>query len=310
MFNEKDHFKEEGIEDGRVVGPTFQGANLVAEYYKYKYNAKITLKSFEDLPKTQYPQVDYLRKIITERLEENSNVQELFQFYLEKNKFNIHSEAVIYLRRGKQQALVFADSSGSKNDIVGSKKYAYMLAKEFRIPCYLIEEPRQVDWYSCHTDSLVWGRIVSANKDGKYLLPDLLDFLEKNSTEMDGIFIVKKLPDELLMTSQLSAFKNKYKTAENKIVHKTENLEKFMERYPRPRFSYLRVKGIKFENIMRIQFYANELQEELQDLWTEKVKAAYYKKAKDYFKKPSDLTFHQFVEDFEADVRVGLKMKP
>lgn len=197
--------------------------------------------------------------------------------------------------------------------------YAKRLSTEWGIPVYFSHLTR-------HTDALALGRIICAlDHKGKYFrLPELLSKLEERSEEikpealseevlfpesveikeqgMPKIFQAK-LPSELLITSQTSTFFKFNKEKNNRLIYKDENLQQLRQRYTvydeidyideilkKKRSTYLIRKGIKYSNIIEIQYYINLIKSKLNeegksDLWNYKVRKTFIIKAKQEFKK-------------------------
>lgn len=275
------------IEDYPSVTLTPEGIKLVTKYYSNKYGIDIFMLSIDEL-KNENDKLPDFNSFVTAILKEMNkrSDQELQTVCILNECF--HSSVFVYFRQNNNEAILIADSLGNYRHL----KDINLISQ--RIKTFIIEETRQSDSSSCHTDALVWAReITRKNTTGQYQIGNLLSYLEMNSRQTGNIFIVKKLPDQLLITAQISDFmiqyKNDYEVSHK--IHKQETLTEFRTRYTstvkffdRDKFtnisSYLNSKGFKFTDIIQIQFYCNQLQDELDTKWSLELQDEFFTLAK------------------------------
>ncbi len=251
-----------------------EGAELIAQFYKKKYHANITL--YEKFTFWNMASKDTYHNEIKKKGEKN---QEYREGFLLRDEYETHTSPLIYIRNQDQkEALFYADSIESMigYDVpllerVKNKIHAY---------AFIINQSRQADGYTCTTDALCFIRdAVSYTNTGTYRIPNLFDFLLTHSTLSieDNFYIVKKLPDELLKTSQISKFTYDFRIdstdGNSNKIHKNETLDEFRQRHtksanfrtskkntmPRDISTYTKVKSLKYIDIIEIQFYLNQL---------------------------------------------------
>ncbi len=293
-----------------------QGTDVVAEYYNVKYHLEhlsrmasvndliLKLKSLEFKKKYCTPDNDVRVPFII-----NSMV-EIRRTLTQSG----HSSPTAYIKEEKKEAILYFDSLGSTLD-------AEELAKQTGLKVYTIQMGRQRDYYSCHTDALVFCRLMAAKDEkGNYLIPNLLAFLEKNSIDSSKNPVVVKLPDNLLITAQRLDFIQANKKGDV-IVHTgnkygPENIDMFLKHRPekadygkdaQPASDYLRQKGLKYANIIEIQFYLKQLETRLGSVFTKDLRKQFVKEAKEKLVSQGEVNhdnlrsragLHQFTQAF------------
>jgi hypothetical protein len=293
--------------DNKAISPHQLGRELIAEYYAKKYNTEIIFpakvfeedKIFLDVVSFSVYINAYLDPF---RNEENKDCRVCFFI----GGGSTHAIPIIYIRENGKEGILYADSKGVNSCV------AENIVKATKIPVYAIEDSRQADKYSCYTEALAFNRDATAKdkETEEYRIPQLLSYLEKNSapSEQGQFHKVTKLPNALLKTSQKTGFVEKYAdtTDLKKVIHKGKALSKFREEYTDKNVSvkrennqieskdisnYLSKKGIKFSDIIEIQFYTNHLKKELGNIWSDKTRGDFILGAKKVFH--SQPTVHQ-----------------
>jgi len=296
------------------------GVELIAQYYKEKYSANITIIPTLDL-KVGIP-LDHLTRIkdhIALARKQPGEYRVAFIVGI------THSTPIIYMKENNKEAVLIAGTKGAKL----SDKDLAALQVSPEVPIYMVQNPRQTDFVSCHTDAVIFGKDATGkNSEQHYLVPNLLSRLEARSINAEH-YKIAMLPDELLKTSQLPAFVKEHKEQEDIQVHqhknKPETLNAFRARYTKPVFinekkdeimfqgkfqtsndflekyrgddnfteknfnNYLREKGLKFIDIIEIQFYVNELEKAAGQKLTSVERENFVVGAKEAFKSNTDL---------------------
>lgn len=252
-----------------------EGIELIAQYYREKYHSDITL--FYD--------ADALLEFLAKSKFPNNSRK---AFILISGDERPHASPVIYLNENNEEVLFSADSLGTTDE------NAKAWVKQVKYPFYYVSDARQSDRVSCYVDALTFARDTTAiDKSTKnYRILSLLTKLKSRGTKVADNLYTAKLPDELLVTSQLPAFVENHKECNERIIHKTETLSLFRKRYTdygdfivtsgrrgeikksNPA-NYLRMKGLKMLNIIEIQFYLNELRKHLCDVWIPAMRAEF-----------------------------------
>ncbi|STX52462.1 Uncharacterised protein [Legionella busanensis] len=238
---------------------TGNGIDLVTEFYTKKYGVKIlTTNDVKEV-------LDFIKKL---RRDVHGDLRQ--GFILSNDE---HSIPIVYVREGRNEAIIYGDSLGLVPDDSNVKKLS-----QLGIRVLQIEDLRQMDLYSCHTDALVFLReFLGKNLNtGKYFIPSLintilkLSYKHRPSGRSEQAFFIKS-PPALLKLVQYEDFLQKHKAHPNiKIHHNIKRnrhltLEKFLQKYApelediKSISSYLRKKGIKLADIIEIQFYLKQL---------------------------------------------------
>lgn len=289
---------------GDIVGPTIEGAKLIAQYINSKYHANICCPVEEDTPivsssteavitPTQHfikvpffgvsPQFNSL---ISEAKTKSGDYRQAFIF--SDSKRVKHVAFVAYIREGNNEGILYSDSLGS------NRISANLIHKITETKVFYNYLGRQAADIGCITDALVFGRdITRMNPEtGQYIIQNLLGLLEGREEKVaDGLSLVK-LPNELLKTAQTSKFIdfNKDMNKLQEKIHKDETIDEFRDRYSKDisthdgstkRIStYLHTKGNKYRDIMEIQFYLNEIEKEIGHSLPDNIKKDFISDAK------------------------------
>lgn len=284
--------------------PRGNGVELVAQYYREKYNADIMVfRSREEV-------INYLATF-------NPAGNTRKAFIVIEGDEQPHAIPIIYIKENGEEGVLFADSKGM------SPSQVEYWGPQFKKPFYFVEEQRQLDRVSCYVDALTFSRdAVGIDPSTKeYIEPDLLKKLKsrrklRNPEIDDGIYRAK-LPNGLLKVPQIESFVE---------VHRETEEEK-TEQDNHPRFSiksfretntdkgnfivtghkgresklvnpanYLRTEGLKLVDIIQIQFYMNQLRYYLKDSWTTSVREQFIEGANETFLRQPEL--YEFANKF------------
>lgn len=271
------------------VSPFPKGKDLIRQYYAKKYKTNMSIpnagngNSFVSLNDFAANFNEYLAS--AKKIYGDGDCRIAFCLGMSST----HATPIIYIKENGREGILFADSKGvnSENSVCIKQ-----IANQSKIPIYAIENVRQKDLYSCFTDALLFGRDATAinPETNSYYIPNLLSSIESNAKQrVHEEYSTTILPDELLKTSQISSFTGAHHPKPSgKPIHRYQNtnetLEKFRERYTDKNItirrgsedtkginisSYLRKKGIKFADLMEIQFFINQMEEILGNLLTD-----------------------------------------
>lgn len=254
----------------QVIQPLVPGAELIVEYYNLKYACNIHIVSYSHEKGHDFSELYKGRK-------GSGDFRKVFLLGMH----SAHASPLLYIREKGKEALFIADSLGTESPGIWIKN----LQDETGLKIWLIRQQRQADVYSCFTDALFFGKELTAMhpKNGDYLIPNFLGFLEKNSVDEIGeaIAVVNKLPERLLKTVQRSSFLEAYRKPDiREVVHHHHNnpeyLDDFRLRYTQKDveihrfnltgfqksktdiYSYPRLKGQKFLNIILVMLYLHD----------------------------------------------------
>jgi len=304
------------------------GQQLIAQYYHNKYDSNISFLLEQrkqnvhfDFTTTHPDDEDYHIDTFKESIEivihalcsdkdiknKKENYRKTFlltqKIYLmcpNENEFSydtgIHVFPIIYLRENGVEAFLVADTAGVNKQNIG---IIHALERISKLKVYVVEDPHQADHYSCCIDAFVVSRDGTGKRNNKYIIRDLLAYLEKNSKTIivhdvlipakNPIFSFLKnpfgqqirfiddkkncnaayLPNVLLKTSQISQFTNKHSKRNNDqdFVHRKKTLKQFRTAYSIQGkghivSTYARKKGIKIaEEIIPMQFWINAMED-------------------------------------------------
>jgi hypothetical protein len=280
--------------------PEKAGGELIAEYYAWKYLANITLTNQKNLATA-------IRKAI-ENGKEMSEYRETILIDFAKT----HCVAITYLKQGDNQGLFVYDSTKEGH------KHLLKPLLPLELDIFSVEETSQFDRYSCHVHGMVVGRDATRldRTSGRYYIPDLLTFLKSHSDQMiKGFYAINKLPQSLLSDTQMTSFVEKFSLQDEDNKAFTEFRKKYSDTV-KTRFSgeknistYLLKKGLKFSNIIQIQFYLKEFRNLVpEDILTLEAQKDFVKQAKKLLaeSKPSKSTevvqLQEFAQKFIDDL--------
>ncbi len=305
-FNPKQFFtivENEKIGESKVQ-PTKEGTALIIQYLNNKYQANISAPvgsySFKNIhgngPDILKPlphfvsirDIPKINELISAARNQTGDYRQSFIF--EGNKG--HAIFMVYIREGDKEGILYSDSIGADPNI------AQQINATTGIKVFYTPELRQADNYSCYTDALVFGRDTTGfnPETGQYKIKNLLHMLEEREEKISTGLSTVQLPNELLKTSQISAFVTD-NIDMNKLpqkIHKNETVDDFRERYSKDMSMpdgetkkisvYLHTKGHKYKDIMEIQFYLNEIEKNLGHALAEDIKKDFIKNAKNAIK--------------------------
>lgn len=294
--------------------------SLLADYYKNKFGTNI-------IPHNHKPFQDQIHEFISSAdfsAIRNSKGDYRVAFI---GGESLHSVPIVYIKEGDKEAFLVSCSKGKQSP-------ADLLSEKTGITCYYVSDFRQADLYSCHSDAVVFAKDATAfdSDNQKYAIPDLLARLDARSVEdkKNPLLREVKLVDELLKTPQLSKFVNDHAEVNSTvIIHKddkhAETRKQFSDRYTvGGKNTYIYIKAIKLASILEIQFYANQLEKKLGNLWTKELHNQFIKDAKNEVKKlgplitgremmwdvgPSRKTLHDFTKQFILKILPDLKIE-
>lgn len=253
-------------DENMVVKFHFSAKQLVADYYKDKYDTVITISDDVDY-------CDHLPIVIAELRKKTASSAD----YREAYSFGqAHSITVVYFKENGHEAILYSDSLATTYKAAANK-----LHTATGLPVYAVTTGRQADYESCHVDSMVQCRIATAKNKvtGQYVVPDFLtkmisrsaekkeekdvepsvvesldpdephvplpckDSVEKKRVDAlsaktklpDELFIDARLPDECLITCQRPMFRLLHKEKVERVIHikneEKETLNQQLTRY-------------------------------------------------------------------------------
>lgn len=275
------------------------GLELIAEYYNEKYAAKITLCPHG---------ITNDCKEIFAKIRTHKNINQDDRHAVIFGAKEKHAFPVVYIREKGEEYILIADS------VMPSREDAENLSKITGLPVYAaLNVTRVAENTGCRTDALVYGRIATAQEDEKYSLPNLLAKLKSQLVERGKGYIGVRLPEEFLITSQISSFNAYHNTNPGKVTPKQEKYTQknvLVDGKAKASASdYLRQKSFKFVNLMEIQFYIRQLKNILGKHWTPAIKKDFVDKAKIELKKQGDLAKRKGLYDFVQAYQAAL-LKP
>lgn len=276
------------------------GIKLVGEYYSNKYGMeKLTLS----------PDIYSFINTINSKKEELMKDGEIrLPFVIgstvpirskDTSSESKHSTPAVYVKKGNIEAILIFDSRISPFD-------AKLIADRTGKQVYTVDMQRQSDLYSCHSDALIFLReLTGIDQQGNYLIPDLLEKMNPKDPNKNPAIV--KLMDRLLITAQLPEFLDSQKEGKD-FIHtyqgKPETINDFLKRYPevhfdgkkiQPASSYLRKKGLKYANLIEIQYYLNQLQEILKEKFTNELRNNFIKDAKIELKSQGEVNYENLM---------------
>jgi hypothetical protein len=284
------------LQDLKLFSPAVA---LIAQYYAEKYQTQISyIGESED-------------NLLSALQSLKNNKQDNFRhaFVIKKDT---HDIPVIYLCEKGETALLFADSLGAKRSDVMN------LAIQSKMKVYAVMEQRQASDFGCTVDAVMFARDATAinAKTGEYRIPNLLSKLKSRATLENDSLYQAKLPDELLKTAQITRFVRFHQDDPRTIVHKNESLDAFRDRYTDRQVrlpksaalakqvdisSYLRMKSFKVADVIELQFYINQLHQQLGSQWSQSLRDQFVLDAKEARKK-GEKTLYQMAVNFLRQV--------
>jgi len=291
--------KQDDRIDKSVITVKASGIDLIIQYYTHKYNAAF---NFSYANENDF--LDNLEKEINQLRQSPRDCRMTFLIGRDRS----HILPIVYIRENNQEGILIADTTGMPDINPQAKITATEMVKmqekaeKMKINFFAIKMARQASQFSCRTDALILGRdATSCDPSGNYRTLNLLEKLQKRAVQDVNYkyWFDAKLPDELLKSAQISVFKQTHKEDIPRKIHKEKTLSQFWETYTeslpivnsttqekeqKQVATYSRVKSFKFIPIMQIQFYCNQLQRELGDLWTDELKNTFIGNAKKLFK--------------------------
>lgn len=329
-FNREDYYKTgndlsyKEEEKGFYVELYPEGRELINNHYSSKYNTNIAFLTHSD-------DIGDDKDIAFARDKKIENYRKAFIIG------DTHSELIVYLKEKNKECILYADSI----NICGNA-YALQLYDLMKIPLYIVDDIRQRDLYSCHTDALVMARDITAKdmKSEDYQYKNLFSKIETRSKNKSKLLLANEnkkyvdapifdaiLPNVLLKTSQRSEFVLKHYEKNHEKIHKTESITKFLRRHTerlkimsekenshsfesRKVKRYLLLKGRKYADIIEIQFYLEQLKEIFSENWDKSRSLEFIKIAKIQLRSQGPIDtrdgLHAFVQKYIDDFQEKL----
>lgn len=176
----------------------------LTDYYKKKYGCRSSALHWS------IGKNDILEFIKSCRQE-----SELFDPSLEYRKVlfscePVHAAPLLYIRKNSKESLV------DLNSVALHSRFQEIAQIHSSIQCFDFENQgfsktiRQIDSVGCFTDAIVMIRETTGkDAEGKYFLPDIVDFFEKNSEKQsDNSYKIHAFPPTLMVVVQNSDFLN------------------------------------------------------------------------------------------------------
>ncbi|WP_298627265.1 hypothetical protein [uncultured Legionella sp.] len=285
---------------------TLKGKQLIIQYLNNKYMANISQLLYEDdhlpipLVEFQKEPKHYLFNVFDVR---NKSENYRHAFIIEAR--GKHVVLMVYIREGANERIFYSDSAPMS---FSNEEIARELNDTTEIKVLFHEGTRQASPVGCFTDALVYGRdTTGVNQSGQFLIPNLISLLEQREETITSGYSRIKLPNELLKTSQISLFFNSHKNEDKLEKFSGDlNLDEFRDKYSKEvlmknettkRIStYLNEKSSKYSKIIQIQFYINEMEENLGRVLSSSEKSDFVNQAKNELETAP--TLHQFSEKF------------
>lgn len=294
-----------------VVQMKQTGIELVKDYYANKYKTNISLPPCKEI-------IFYMNsKTYLDEVREKSKTFKDYRHAFFIGASDTHAVPVIYIKENGQEGLLLADSLGV---IIENAK---LLQESTGIDVYAVDLPRQADAVSCYNDAMVFCRDSTAKiaETDEYYIPNLLDELKTRATTTLNKYHTTKLPNKLLKTAQISKFvTNNEKSDDEASIHKTLNLKQFRNKYSdrlnwlaklfkkKATANYLRLKGIKFIDIIEIQFYISEILKKFD--FPPSKQELFIQEAKKKLKSDSNDRLYNFANDFINQHQLAQKFFP
>lgn len=235
-----------------------KGIELIATYYNEKYfcNIEIPRNSFGNAIAISTLN-EFLPTLIQDcRKEKSPNYRKAYIIGATSG----HAIPLIYLRENGEELFLLADSQGESARI---KYYLPDIENNSDIPIMTVAEVRQRDFISCYTDALIFARDTTRMNNNSYFIPNLFQDIKnrKNYTHV-GPYHYILLPDELLKTTQRSAFRRRHTQHSNKEVNGKLTLNQFVEKHTDKsdgKYKYLENKNIELAKLIEILFYFEQI---------------------------------------------------
>jgi hypothetical protein len=258
-----------------------KSVDLLASYYKAKYDAIITIKSVTDkdcIASNSDPDnfSQHLNEYLQEARARAVGLEEHREVLLIKYSGvgvyeNGHAIPLIYIKKGSEEALFLANSLGLHNDNV----HMWIFNNAAKIPVYAIDRWREASATGCYSDALAFIREAIGKENGSYRIPDLLESLINNNTQYTDektklpYNAVQKLHPRLLKTFQWNTdFYSDPANAAVKVDKKDRTIAEHFAKYKKPslccveRHSYVAQKGMKYRGTVEMEFYLQQMRSE------------------------------------------------
>jgi hypothetical protein len=255
-----------------------KSVELLASYYKAKYDTAIMIKSVtdkdctpsnSDLAKFSEDLNEYLKEARGRAAEQEEHREVLLIKYFGVGVYeNGHAIPLIYIKKGSEEALFLANSLGLHNDNV----HTWIFNNAAKIPVYAIDRWREASATGCYIDALAFIREAIGKENGSYRIPDLLESLINNNTQCTDektklpYNALQKLHPRLLKTFQWNTdpYSNPA-NAEVKVDKKgrtiTEHFTEYkkLSRDGKNLASYVAQKGMKYRGTVEMEFYLQQM---------------------------------------------------
>ncbi|WP_419421477.1 hypothetical protein ACNVED_16240 (plasmid) [Legionella sp. D16C41] len=235
-----------------------KGIELIATYYNEKYSCSI------EIPRNSFGNAvpistlnESLPALIQEcRKEKSLNYRKAFIIGAASG----HAIPLIYLRENGEELFLLADSQGESARI---KHYLPDIKNNSDISIMIVAEVRQRDFISCYTDALIFARDTTRVKNNSYFIPNLFqDIKNRKNYTYEGPHNYVLLPDELLKTTQRSAFRVQHTQYSKKEINGKLTLNQFVQKHTDNtdgKYKYLENKSIALAKLIEILFYFEQM---------------------------------------------------
>ncbi len=322
-FDPQEYYKvlqDNAVLDRKLMGasPLQSGRQMVADYYHNKYGSEIIFPVIEkndalhfvgygDFAANPKPHIEEARR----RAKVGLSTQDYrCTFFIGAEAS--HAFPISYIYEDGKEYLLLADSHG--NSPLSSLGFASQMKKAQLgdINIHIVEGGWQAASFSCYSNTLVFGRTLTARNKNGYVIPKLAAKLEERCEEItiaNNTFKKTLLPDEFLVASQINAFTNEHREKEPRPIHGDETLQQFSSRYilrgvllstkshkegeRKDLYDYIRIKGFKLVRLMEIQFYKEQLQQELGNNWNDGFAESFTAAAKKVLKSQDLFAVHE-----------------
>jgi hypothetical protein len=200
-------------------------------------------------------------------------------------KHTNHSIPYIYIKENGDEALLIADSLGVEN--TAAAKIHDLTALDL----LCVKTQRQASDFGCDVDAIILVRDCTTYlENNQYYIPDLLSRLKSRSilfmTIDESNLYSTKIPDKLLTTAEISYFVVVNREATPDKVYDFASIDKFHEAYyaydpalKKTVNKFVEKTGWLIVDTIEIQFYLNQLQDQLGDKFTPESRTNFIKSA-------------------------------
>ena len=277
-----DNFYSKELPDNRfheTIRLKQPGIELIAEYLNIKYGTHISCSPCFLICAEEIHQLSI----------EHHKQAHYRHAFIVQNEVN-HAVLLVYVKEHYQEVILYSDAKGYDG------KLALKLAETIGLPFYASRQEHIITGYLSHINALVFARDITRmdTKTVLYYMSNLIETLNKTSRVCGG-YKDFMLPNKLLKTTQSIEIISNEVTQQK--IHKNETLAMFQARYSYGSEStYLQEKSMKYADIIKIIFYLNAIEQELECRLAPIVKHKFIIGAKNTL--TSNNRLHEFAEHF------------